>query len=104
MDKLYSVALQGMSDLPRSAAIEAEVRFIKTLERSLGSEEAVVSVYRAWSEASESHAIEVGVEQWALANKWPGAFEAAQRAGMRDIGEGDAHFELHLSRHTAAAD
>ena len=55
-------------------------------------------MYRAWREASENEATEVRQETWALAKKWAKAFETAQRAGLKNIGEGDAHFELELAR------
>ena len=103
MDKLYSVSLQGIEILPPSERIGAEVRFIKDLERSLGSEEAVVEVYRAWRDAGEAEASELSAKTSSLAVKWPKAFNAAQRAGLKNIGEGDAHFELHLERQSAGA-
>jgi hypothetical protein len=59
MDKPYSIALQGIDALPAAEKIAAEVRFVKSIERSLGSAEVVVLVYRAWLEASESEATEV---------------------------------------------
>ena len=101
MDKPYSVSLQGMDDLPAAEKIASEVRFIKEIERALGGAEAVVSVYRAWREASENEATEVRQETWALAKQWAKAFETAQRAGLKNIGEGDAHFELQLARQPA---
>ncbi|UUZ74979.1 hypothetical protein LP414_23110 [Polaromonas sp. P1(28)-13] len=51
MDRPYSVSLQGEEGLPAAEKISAEVRFVKELERSLGSAEAVVAVYRAWRES-----------------------------------------------------
>jgi hypothetical protein len=101
MDKPYAVCLQGGEGLPAAEKISAEVRFIKAIERALGSAEAVVAVYHAWREASENDATEVRKETWALAGQWAQAFEAAQRAGLKNIGEGDAHFELHLARQHA---
>ena len=103
MLKPYSVSLQGVEDLPPAERISAEVRFIKELERSLGGEEAVVDVYRAWSEASEAEASELDEETSSLAVKWLKAFNTAQRAGLKNIGEGDAHFELLLVRQTTSA-
>ena len=97
MDKPYSVALQGVDGLPPAERIAAEVRFIKDLERSLGRADAVVAVYRAWQEASE-----LSAETSSLAVKWPKAFYTAQRAGLKNIGDSDAHFELHLDRQPAA--
>ena len=103
MLKPFSVSLQGVDNLPQAERISAEVRFIKELERSLGGEEAVVRVYRAWSEAAEVEASELDAETSSLAVKWPKAFNAAQRAGLKNIGEGDAHFELLLVRQATLA-
>ena len=89
-----------MSTKTGQVHISAEVRFIKELERSLGGEEAVVRVYRAWCEAAEAEASELNEETSSLAVKWPMAFNTAQRAGLKNIGEGDAHVELHLVRQT----
>jgi hypothetical protein len=103
MNKTYSVSLQGVEALPATERIAAEIRFIKELERSLGSEDSVVEVCRAWRDAGESEAGELSPETSSLAVKWPKAFNAAQRAGLKNIGEGDAHFELHLERQAAGA-
>lgn len=100
MQKPFSVSLQGVEDLPPAERISAEVRFIKELERNLGGEVAVVEIYRAWTEAAEAEASELSEETSTLAVKWPKAFNAAQRAGLKNIGEGDAHFEFHLERQT----
>jgi hypothetical protein len=43
-------------------------------------------------------ASEISREASALAIKWPKAFQTAQQAGMRHIGEGEAHFEFLLAR------
>ena len=101
MEKPYSVSLQGIEGLPLAEIIAADTRFIKTLERQLGSSDAVVEVYQAWLEANDNPATEVSALTWALAGKWPKAFKAAQQAGLRDMGEGDAHFEMHLERQSA---
>ncbi len=103
MLKPYSVSLQGVEDIPQAESISAEARFTKELERSLGGEVAVVEIYRAWSEATEAEASELSEETSSLAIKWPKAFNTAQRAGLKNIGEGDAHFKLHLVRQMAPA-
>ena len=103
MLKPYFVTLQGAEDLPPAERNSAEVRFIKELERSLGGEESVVEVYRAWSEAAEADASELDAETSSLAVKWPKAFNTAQRAGLNKIGECDAHFELLLARQSNSA-
>ena len=101
MDKPYIVSLRAVEGLPATEKISAELRFIKEIERALGGAEAVVSVYQAWREASENEASEVRQETWALATLWAKAFDTAQRAGLKNIGEGDAHFELQLARQSA---
>ena len=104
MTQPYAVSLAGVECLPPAERISAEVRFVKDLERSLGSAEAVAAVYRAWLEASECEASELSAQTSTLAAKWPKAFDTAQRAGLKNIGEGDAHFELHLQRQPAATE
>lgn len=94
----YSVSLQGVEALPATERIAAEIRFVNELERGLGSEEAVAEVYRAWCDAAEAEASERSASTSSLAVKWPKAFNAAQRAGLKNIGEGDGHFELRLER------
>ena len=101
MDKPYSVCIEGIDSLPLAEIAAANTRFIKTLERQLGSSEAVVEVYQAWLEASENPASEVKAQTWAMAIKWTKAFQAAQQAGLKNIGEGDAYFEMQLERQSA---
>jgi len=101
MDKPYSVSLQGISDVPLAEIIAADTRFIKTLERQLGDSDSVVEVYQAWLEANENSATEVSASIWELAGRWPKAFQAAQQAGLKNFGESDAYFELHLERQSA---
>jgi hypothetical protein len=101
MDKPYVVSLQGVDGLPAAERISAELRFIKELERSLGSADAVVDVYRAWRDACECEASELSPLTSSLAVKWPKAFDLAQRAGLKNIGESDAHFELRLETQSA---
>ncbi len=97
MDKPYVVSLETMTALPAAEKISAEMRFIKELDKSLGGPELVVSTFMAWKEACESDAAELSSDVASLAVKWPKAFEAAQRAGLKSIGENEAHFELHLN-------
>lgn len=103
MHTLYSVSLQGVEALPAAERIAAEIRFVKELERGLGTDAGIVDVYRAWCDAAEAEASELSAGTASLAAKWPKAFNAAQRAGLKNIGEGDAHFELHLARQSADA-
>lgn len=102
MNPPYAVALCGVDGLPPAERIAAELRFVKELEKSLGGSDAVVRVYRAWGDASESEASELDNETANLAMKWPKAFELAQRAGLKSIGDEEAHFEIRLERHAFA--
>ncbi|MES2946550.1 MAG: hypothetical protein V4772_27090 [Pseudomonadota bacterium] len=102
MNPPYAVALCGVDGLPPAERITAELRFVRELEKSLGGSEAVVRVYRAWGDASESDTSELDHETVNLAMKWPKAFELAQRAGLKNIGDEDAYFEIRLERHAIA--
>lgn len=104
MEKPYTVALEEANDLPPPERIAAEVRFVREIERTLGSSEDVANVYRAWLEASESDVASLANATAILAARWPLAAEAAYRAGLKGIGDiGEAHFELRLSRASAVA-
>lgn len=104
MEKPYTVALEEAGDLPPAERIAAEIRFVREIERALGSSEDVAAVYRAWLEASESDLASLGGVTANLAARWPRAAETAYRAGFKGIGDiGDAHFELRLSRASALA-
>ncbi|AYQ26570.1 MULTISPECIES: hypothetical protein [unclassified Polaromonas] len=98
MDKPYSVSLQGVEGLPSAERISAELRFIRELERTFGNSETVVDVYRAWRDACDCDASELSAETSSLAVRWPKAVDAAQRAGLKNIGDSDAYFELQLEQ------
>lgn len=104
MNEPYVVSLHGVEGLPAAERISAELRVIKELDRGLGGVEAVVETYRAWRDACECDASELSASTASLAVKWPKAFETAQRAGLKNIGESDAHFEIHLAQQSVAAD
>ena len=103
MDKPYVVSLEGVEGLPGAERIAAEMRFIKELERGLGGAEAVAAVYGAWREACECEASELSAGTAGLAVKWAKAFEAAERVGLKSIGESDAHFDIHLTPQRVSA-
>jgi hypothetical protein len=104
MTRPYTVALRDAPELPSAERIAAEVRFIKEIERALGSAEDVARIYRAWVDASESVANELDAESASLAVRWPKAMTAATRAGLRNVSEmSEAHFELRLERAGAAS-
>ncbi len=95
----YTVALEDAPELPCSNRITAEARFAATLESRLGGADAVATTYRAWVNASESAASDVDQTTAALAVRWPGAYDTARQAGLREVGElPGAHFEIRLDR------
>ena len=99
MNKPYTVALEDAGTIPSAQRISAEVRFISSLERALGSAEDVARVYRAWVDASENQASDVDAESAQLAVRWPRAFDMARQAGMREMGElPEAHFTVRIER------
>ena len=61
---MYTVTLEGYSEssLPERARREAEDRFRRTLERSLGGPEAVTAAYKAWQNAEETSESEFAAE------------------------------------------
>lgn len=95
--KPYVVSLEHVTPMPAAEKISAELRFIKELDKTLGGPDSVVATFMAWKEACDCDAAELSSDVASLAVKWPKAFESAQRAGLKNIGEGEAHFELHLT-------
>ncbi|RYF51651.1 MAG: hypothetical protein EOO27_29610 [Comamonadaceae bacterium] len=71
----YTVTLQDFPDIPDNIRVQAERRFIRTLERAIGSEEA------------------------ALAKRWIQAATRAQQDAFNGLGEAqEAYFEFRVAR------
>lgn len=95
----YTVTLQDAPrDLTDRAKNNAESRFQRTLERTLGSTEAVVSAYRAWQSAEETAETELSEEEITLAKRWIAAATRAQEDGFRELGECEAWFLVRLEK------
>ena len=94
----YTVALVDARHLPAPARIAAELRYAGELERLLDGADGVARTYRAWIEVAESEAAATDRHTIAVAERWPRAAEAAQRAGWRGLGDigSDAHFEIRV--------
>lgn len=104
MDRPYTVALREAQDLPSAERIAAELRFIRELEKALGSADQVVTAYRAWTDAVESDVVTLDSATALLATTWPKASDRARLAGFKGIGDiGEAQFEVHLPRQAASA-
>jgi hypothetical protein len=77
MMSTYTVTLQVARDLPIHDRVEAELRFVRELERVLGGTEFVIESYKAWIEVSESDASQIDRDTAINASRWPVAMNAA---------------------------
>ncbi|NLY28220.1 MAG: hypothetical protein GX049_11880 [Alcaligenaceae bacterium] len=98
---MYTVTLEGYSEssLPERARREAEDRFRRTLERSLGGPEAVTAAYKAWQNAEETSESELSPEIMLLARQWQAGATRAYQSGFTGLGENpEAWFDVRLER------
>lgn len=95
----YTITLQDAPfEITDRAKENAQARFKKTLERTLGSAEDVLTAYQAWQMAQETAEDELSAEQIKLAKQWINAATKAQTEGFRDLGESEAYFEINIDR------
>lgn len=95
-DELREAFSAKLIDYPHSSADAvkvAEQRFRRELEKQLGAD--VLPVMRAFQNASESSDTDLTKTEIALAARWIKAYDAARKAGFRDLGDTDeAYFEV----------
>lgn len=84
MDRPYTVALRDGKALPTAERIQAECRFITALEAALGTPDAILATYTAWTQANESQG-EIGPQIASMAARWRTAYRRACEAGMRGV-------------------
>ena len=97
VDAPYTVNLCDFPGLPVNARMDAEVRYCRALERSLGSAEAVAVAYAAWCYAAEGEDSDADPQDKAQALRWVTAVDAARQAGFRGLSEDEgAYFEVRL--------
>lgn len=95
----YTVTLQDFPEIPADLRIQAEHRFVRTLERSLGGVDEVRPAYKAWSSAEDSSESELSLEEKALASRWQRAALKARQEGFNGLGEvQEAYFEVRLDK------
>ncbi|MCQ9616674.1 hypothetical protein L1889_08085 [Paenalcaligenes niemegkensis] len=95
----YTITLQDApSDISERAKKDAEYRFQRTLQRSLGEPDEVVASYMAWQNAEETAESELSPEEITLAKRWIAAATKAQQDGFRELGESEAYFEIRVER------
>lgn len=96
----YSVSLQDFPDIPANLKQDAERRFIRTLERAIGGEQALLSAYAAWCNVQDSGGSEgLAQEEIALAKQWLQAASRAQQDGFNGLGDAQqAYFDFQVAR------
>lgn len=96
----YSVSLQDFPDIPDNLKKEAERRFMRTLERAIGSEETLLSAYTAWCNVQDSGGSEgVAHDEIVLARQWLQAASRAQQDGFSGLGDAqEAYFDFRVGR------
>ena len=95
----YAITLQDPpEDITERAQREAEQRFRRTLEKALGGADAVPAAHRAWQTAQDTTEGEMSPEEITLARRWIAATTTARSEGLKEIGEGEAWFEVRMER------
>ncbi len=95
----YTITLEDCPySITEQAKHNAETKFQRTLERNLGEPEDVLQVYRAWQNAMETDESELSTHEKTLAQKWVEALYKAQTAGLSELGECEAYFDLRVQR------
>lgn len=96
---MYTITLQDApADIPEKARRDAEQRFQRTLERSLGGTDAVLAAYRAWQTAEDTAESEMAPEDVDLAKRWIAAAGRARGDAFQSLGETEAWFEVQLKK------
>ena len=96
---MYKISLEdGPSDLTDQARHHAEAKFQRILERSLGAPTDVLHLYRVWQSVMEADESEISTTDKTLAQKWAETVYKAQLAGLSDLGECEAYFDIHIEK------
>jgi len=96
---MYHITLQDAPpEITPHAKLDAEQRYRRTLERTLGGPDAVLATHRAWQAAEDTVETEMSAEDIALAKQWIAAATRAQHDGLRDFGETEAWFEMRMEK------
>lgn len=94
----YSVTLTDAGHVPPSVRFQAELRYVKTLERQLGGAEQVAASLRAMQAANDGGDEFLTASERELAKLWPRAADAANQAGFEKLGDlYGAHFDVRLN-------
>lgn len=69
------------------------------LERAFKEPEEVLLAYRTWQNAMESGESELSKDDKALAKLWIDVAGKAQQEGLKELGECEAYFDIHVERY-----
>ncbi|HEX2518399.1 MAG TPA: hypothetical protein VHK04_02535 [Castellaniella sp.] len=100
---MYTITLQDApTNLPDKARQDAEQRFRRTLERTLGGAEQTLAAYQAWSMAEDTAESEMAPEDVVLAKQWIAAAGRARGDAFQSMGETEAWFEVRVECYSRA--
>lgn len=96
---MYTITLEDCpTSITEQAKLNAEYRFQRVLERAFKEPEDILLAYKTWQNAMESDESELSEEDKVLAEKWLAVAIKAQQEGLRDLGECEAYFDIHVER------
>ena len=96
-ETLFTVALRDFPELPSKDRISAEARYIRVLEKHLGSPEALAETLQHVMALEEADGAEVNPAGVAMVNRWTKAANAARQAGYQGLAEVEgAYFAVRL--------
>lgn len=90
----FRVTLQDCSSMKADAKTKAEARFVKVLERSFTSPDAMARAFKLFNDAAEGGII--GKANESIAISWQKAYEAARQAGLQGVTTEEAYFDVRL--------
>jgi hypothetical protein len=92
----YTVTLVGFSGASRDVVHAAETRFRTALDKALGDR--VLAALKAFEDAAKADADARTLGQMASSAEWRKAYELAQAAGFRTLGDpGKAYFDVRAA-------
>lgn len=96
---MYTITLEDCpTSITEQAKLNAEHRFQRVLERAFSDPEDVLHAYQVWQNAMETDASELSDDDKALAKKWIDVANKAQMEGLKELGEGEAYFEIRVEK------
>ena len=96
---MYTITLEDYpASLTEQAKLNAEFSFQRILERAPGEPETIITTYRSWQYAMESDESELSETDKRLAKKWLEVASKAHTEGLKELGECEAYFCLHIER------